>query len=278
MTKARKKILILFLLFIPASTAFAVHFAVLEYEGCYNQKTQAVDIMPIITKGELNENDYKTLFYQTGLGRAAIDPLLSDKKNGCINILRFQSRFLSKIEVKSEFIFPTTKSEYLKSGENLLVSVKDGYILVTKACHTLGWRHGHAAIVTDAASEQTLESILIGSNSEYQTLEKWRHHPTVIILKPKGLTDEQLKAAAEYAKQSLNNIPYDLFAGFAKPKDKKNAAVKGTQCSHLVWKAYERFGINIDSTGGLFVTPRDIALSPELEVVQIIGVNPDDIW
>lgn len=34
----------------------------------------------------------------------------------------------------------------------------------------------------------------------------------------------------------------------------------------------------LDSDAGMIVTPKDIANSPLLEVVQVYGVNPEDIW
>ena len=48
-------------------------------------------------------------------------------------------------------------------------------------------------------------------------------------------------------------------------------SVRGTQCAHLVWLAYAAYGYDIDSNGGLIVTPKDIAESELFEVVQIYG-------
>ena len=48
-------------------------------------------------------------------------------------------------------------------------------------------------------------------------------------------------------------------------------ALSGTHCAHVVWYAYQRIGIDLDSDGGIFVTPYDIQNSPYLEVIQSYG-------
>ena len=48
--------------------------------------------------------------------------------------------------------------------------------------------------------------------------------------------------------------------------------IEGTHCAHLVWYAYNRFGYDVDSDGGVIVTPRDIFESPVWEVVQVYGM------
>ncbi|GAI02664.1 unnamed protein product [marine sediment metagenome] len=39
-------------------------------------------------------------------------------------------------------------------------------------------------------------------------------------------------------------------------------------CSELIWHAYKVSGIDLDSDGGLFVTPDDIANSPHLAKIH----------
>ena len=51
-----------------------------------------------------------------------------------------------------------------------------------------------------------------------------------------------------------------------------------TQCAHLVWYAYRHFGVDLDSNGGLVVTPPEMANSPYVEVVQIYGFDPVKLW
>ena len=75
-----------------------------------------------------------------------------------------------------------------------------------------------------------------------------------------------------------HDIPYDLTAGIFGPKSADKDKKKGTHCSHLIWQAYRYYGYDLDSDGGLIVTPKDIANSPALEVVQVYGVDPRNIW
>lgn len=108
---------------------------------------------------------------------------------------------------------------------------------------------------------------------------------------------------AEYAGENLLGIPYGLLAGVfdgiitkkseviqttEKPEEelslnlkegiekKQNGQVsevtiKTTHCAHLVWYAYKQFGIDLDSDGGLLVTPYDIQKSECLETIQSYG-------
>ncbi len=50
-------------------------------------------------------------------------------------------------------------------------------------------------------------------------------------------------------------------------------SITGTHCAHLVWCAYEHYGYNLDSDGGLIVTPCDIYGSSLLEPVQVYGMD-----
>ncbi len=44
-----------------------------------------------------------------------------------------------------------------------------------------------------------------------------------------------------------------------------------------MWYAYHKFGIDIDSNGGKIVTPYQILNSENLSVVQVFGMDPEDI-
>lgn len=72
---------------------------------------------------------------------------------------------------------------------------------------------------------------------------------------------------ADYARENLTGVPYRLSAGMWD--------APGTQCAHLVWSAYSRFGYDLDSDGGRIVTPKDLYESPLLEIVQIYGMEED---
>ena len=86
------------------------------------------------------------------------------------------------------------------------------------------------------------------------------------MLCKKSFTDDG--EIADYAKDNLVGLEYSLFAGFFGAQEE---VLTQTQCAHLVWYAYNQFGIDIDSTGGETVTPKDILKSDKLEIVQIYG-------
>ena len=90
--------------------------------------------------------------------------------------------------------------------------------------------------------------------------------------------EESLRAqVAEYAKTKMLGVPYLATVGiFSKKFDTKK--LTASHCSHLVWYAYKKFGIDLDSTGGAVVTPQDMANSSRVEVVQIYGFDPQKLW
>lgn len=157
-----------------------------------------------------------------------------------------------------------------------MVPLEKGDILLTPSSHCFGWRQGHAAMVVDTEEELTLESVVLGMNSKTQWLGKWQGFPAVIILRAKDpVLGEQ---AVELAMTYLLDVPYILTIGVFSEKFLDKQSVTGTNCSHLVWQAYQWAGVDIDSNGGIQVLPQDMAHSPYLEVVQIWGVNPEKMW
>lgn len=120
-----------------------------------------------------------------------------------------------------------------------------------------------------------MEAICIGEKVVLQSIDKWRTYPSFIQLRLKDYNSIKTAKIAEYAKKELLGLPYGLFTGIPEKKPDK---LKSTQCSHVVWYPYERFGYDLDSDGSWLVTPKDIANSEHLEIVQVYGVNPEEIW
>lgn len=259
------------------------------------------DISAVLSKKLLTDADYETLFYQTGLGRPAVDELRVRYFDFGERILRFQKNFFNNVGYICEKNSLVSREESLVDEYgNLtdgteLAPVHDGDILITKCSHTYGWRNGHCALVIDAAVGNTLESVVLGTDSTVQDINKWTNYPDFMLLRlknaPPDLPDNVAKAAAKY----LCGVPYRLTAGIFGPKiifsDRTkvlhdagthdiliNGEITGTHCSHLVWQAYMFYGYNVDSDRGLIVTPKDIANSPHLEIVQVYGVDPVNIW
>lgn len=281
--KLKLMIIFISIIFILLSSIYILEI-IIEPQGFVVPSYEKTDIEHLLSKEKLTEEDYKVLFYQTGLGKPAIDELLLNKETGIDEILKFQYNFFAERNVLCEKIALTTSQESFVDNQGTyrygfnLAPYKNGYVLITKATHTLGWRHGHAAIVTDAENETTLEAVLIGQNSQYQNINKWRIYPSFIMLKLKNADEEKLNHIADFAIQNMHNLPYKLTIGLFSKKDPETEEIIGTQCSHLVWHPFNEFGYDIDSDGSWLVTPKDIANSDLFEVVQIYGVDPSEIW
>ncbi len=233
------------------------------------------DISFILDDNALNDEQYKILFFQTGLGKTAVDELI--EKGKASDIFKFQKDFFSPLEVKCVREAITTNMEYGvdSDGDNIanfqLAPYKPGYVFIMESSHSLGFRHGHAGLVTDA--NQVLESPMIGVPSECFSANEWRSHPTFAMLKLKDATDEQLKSIAKNAKKQLVGIPYNILSGTFK---KTHGTIPPTtQCAHLVWYAFHNAGIDVDRNGGNIVTVQDILYSDKFEVVQIYGYDPN---
>jgi uncharacterized protein YycO len=257
--------------------------AIIEPSGYIRPDYAKSDITSILEKNSLSTDDYKELFYQTGLGKTAIDEVLKSK-GGKERILKFQKNFFIDKRTLCEKIGIITSQESIVNNEGKpmygfdIATYKNGYVLITKATHSLGWRHGHAAIVTDAENNETLEAVILGSNSQLQNINKWRIYPSFIMLKLKDASQETLDKIAEFAKSNLYDVPYGLTVGLTERKNPEPKNIRSTQCSHLVWYPFMQFGYDADSDGSWLVTPKDMANSDLFEIVQIYGVDPGNIW
>ncbi|HRC81277.1 MAG TPA: hypothetical protein PLF27_07810 [Sedimentibacter sp.] len=280
----QKKALIALITIIIIFAAIAIAEKLTEPLGYFYPDYPRTDIGPILEKETLSDDDYKELFYQTGLGRSAIDEILKNDPSAREKILKFQDNFFTEHNISSQkFAVIVNHESLVDKDENKiygfdLAPYKNGYVLVTKATHSLGWRHGHAGIITDAGREETLEAVLLGQDSMLQNINKWRCFPSFIMLRLKDAPQEDLDEIAEFAKNNLLNVPYGLTVGLFSRKNPEPGNIKTTQCAHIVWYPFMQFGYDIDSDGSWLVTPKDIANSDLFEIVQIYGVNPDEIW
>lgn len=294
----KRKCLFLFLLFSLFVFAFwlGAWTARAERYAHYTPEYARLDIVPILQKENLKEADYKLLFLQTGITQAGVVELREKGKQSALLLL--QERFFADVELECLRSNLIVQSERLVSAnvqaidaEFSLPTIQNGDILISFSGHVFGWRNGHAAIVVDAEKGLTLEATTLGSVSRFCDIEKWAEYPCFALLRLKGITAEDGAEIAEYAGENLVGISYRLlsFAGDGKVatssgirrkslaeevEESVQEALNGTHCAHLVWTAYAHFGYNLDSDGGLVVTPRDIFDSDLLEVVQIYGLNP----
>ncbi len=256
----------------------------IEKEGHYTPSYAKQDIEKIIGDG-IKEEEYKELFLQTGLGQSSIDSIIENNNNYVEELKKYQNNFFAENIYASNRITIITAEEQSVDAAGKTTNkfdiqgLEDGDILISLSTHSLGWRHGHAAIVTNGEKGTTLESLVLGKDSEYQYYKKWERYPSFIQLRIKEDVLEQVggerlkveKKLINTAESKLYGIPYGLFAGIPV---KYVEDIKKTHCAHLVWYAYRELGIDIDSDKGIFVTPYDMAHSDLLEVVQIYGLNP----
>lgn len=234
-----------------------------------------IDLEPILLKESFTEEDYKTLFYQTGLGKYAIDSI-KDDDDFIQRVEEFQQGFFRKNEIVCKREAITTCMEYNVSENGFytrgftVFDAKPGYVLIMEGSHSFGWRHGHAGLVIDENS--VLEAPIIFEPTSVYGIYTWTYYPNFIMLRLKNTTDSRLKEIAENAKRDLEGVMYSPLAGVFNKKQK--GTPKSVQCAYLVWYAFYNQGIDIDKDGDNIVTVSDIKNSDMFEVVQIYGYDP----
>lgn len=264
-------------------------------------KVEQADISLLVEKDKHSDAELQFLSTQTGLHPQSIqDQLNQGRRQG---LLQIQQQYFAPIWVKALKTTPLTVSEAIVDEQgNIcygmpLVDIRDGDILLTKNSRFWGWRNGHAALVVEAEKGLMLEAVMPGTNSRISPISKWSTYPSFLVLRlkdeyRKGTADKEIdlpKQIADYASKELTDIPYLLVAGIlerslpermttvkaagqnAEQTTIKEKALKGTHCAHLVWYAYKQFGIDLDSDGGLIVTPYDIQNSEYLDIIQTYG-------
>ncbi len=232
-----------------------------------------ISIEEILKKESLADGDYPVLSEQTGLSEEALRFLEEQGRRQEINDL--QELYFTPIRIVCEPNSILSNEEHVANEQGDPVKgmripyVEEGDILITCCSHFLGWRNGHAGIVVDAERRLVLEAQVLGSPSVITSLDRWEEYPSFLVLRLKGADREARAEIAEYALANLIGLPYRLTAGFF---DREGEVPSGTQCAHLVWYAYQRFGYDLDSDGGFLVTPKDIAGSEDLIMIQKFGM------
>ena len=237
-----------------------------------------VDLKPILQQQNFSKEDYNTLYHQTGLAAPMID-MLKEEPDFEDTILRFQKGYLQSPRIVKTAMTPITNLDIAQdeSGKQIpafeMAPYDNGYIFLTKSTYTYNWRHGHAGIVIDKVRGKVLESLEPFTVSMEQNASKWTLYPTFKMMRLKGANQDQLDEIARYAAENMKGIPYNILAM------KTNKPVpSSTHCSHIIWHIFNQFGIDLDSSGGIFVSPGDIGRSPYLETLQIYGFDPDKDW
>ena len=148
-----------------------------------------------------------------------------------------------------------------------LADLQPGDLLVTFSTHTLGWRHGHAALVID--SDTVLEAAMPGTVSGFSSADNWATYASLLHLRVQSVTAQQQAAVVDFAKSHLAGLPYGFFCGLG--REKAPTSPRSVQCAYLPWYAWQAQGIDLDSDGGQLVTVLDLAQNPQLEVIQSWG-------
>lgn len=220
----------------------------------------------------LTEKDYDLIFSQTGLGKPSVDFLIENPEK----IQEYYEYYLADKDYKCVHEGVFACHEYITDTEGSaiqnppFVNLQNGDIIITLSIHSLGWRHGHAAIVVDAENGTTAQAVMIGEKSAFGHIGEWRDFPLVAVLRPKNVNTEIIDEVVTFTKEKLIGIDYSLMSGILSGRD-ENIIPTTTHCAHYVWYAYKCFGIDIDSNGGRVVTPKEILYSDKLEVVQVYG-------
>lgn len=266
---------------------------IVEYDQRFVPAYEKISIREIMDERKGKETELgkdsellQELYLQTGLGRDALDEILSLREEEAIGKLKLhQDYYFNPQNILCRKITPITGEEKNADEEGKLSpgfeiqQMRTGDIFLSFSTHSLGWRHGHSALVTNGQTGRTLEAVVLGRNSEAQQAEKWTEYPTFLQLRLSDKALEKLGISrqeaedrlAEIGEEKLTDVPYGLLTGMF---GKYVPDIQETQCAHLVWFAYYELGLDIDSDGGWLVTPRDIAESPYFEVVQIVGMDP----
>ena len=235
-------------------------------------QTDITDLCQLVEEGEqLSQDQQELLMEQTGLGRPGLEAVLEDR-NG---------EYLLECQ-QAWFALPETEciDNGLTSSEELLVDARQpmpydlqaGDILVNLNSHTVGYRHGHAALVVEGERGVTLEAATMGTDSMVLSVSHWRDYPAFVQLRLKSDrydTQEVGQEAADAALEYLKGIPYYLFCGFSLPSLPVDPP-QAVQCASLVWYAYALAGVDLH-LNGIMASPTTLLNSPELEVVQAFG-------
>ena len=235
-------------------------------------------------RGEWTDEDYKALTMQTGiLSREALDELPVEW------LELYQNAFFFEGTVRHDAIIPGFSFQDLLFDPATdevfyatVVHLYPGDVVVTSSTHTLGYRHGHSALIL--SNDRMLQSISAGAKSRASYLNEieeglfWYLRCTnFMVLRLKDASAETRKEIADLADEQLQGIPYSLTVGIFSKKN-QGASPGQTHCAHLVWQAFKNCGYDVDADGGPVVTPRDIARSEHFEVVQVYGFDPEKLW
>ena len=239
-----------------------------------------LDLAPVLAQETLTAEDYETLYAQTGLGKVAIDDLRERGEDGARQIIDTQAAFFAPPNEGSCSLLGITTREHRFLDEDgyilyaaPLAPLKEGDIILSFSTHTAGWTHGHAGLVVDPERGVTLESVVLGSNSGLMDINHWRSYTTMMVIRPRT-DDSTRRQVVELAREHLVDIPYSLVSGVFGDKFQPLDGPHSAHCGYLPWYAWMAAGIDLDGDGGRVAAPLDLAMSDQVEIVQLYGIDP----
>ncbi len=222
----------------------------------------------------LSDDDYAEIFVQSGLGRPAVDKLLASGEIDKINEYRDYYLTDKDYYCYRKGVFACHETITDSQGEKIrnpyFADLQNGDIIITLSIHSLGWRHGHATIVTDAESGIGVQAVMVGEKSNNTFMASWTKYPLVAVLRPKNTDESVRNKAGQFAQENLRGLYYSLFGGIFTGRNPDKVPIT-TQCAHLVWYAYMACGVDIAPESGRIITPKDFLKSENLEIVQVYG-------
>ena len=226
------------------------------------------DISYLLDGRELTDGDYELIYRQTGLTRIGVDDLIAAGKIS--QILKIQNDFFASDELEITNFGLFINSFDRARGHYAYPELKNGDIVCSYSTYLSWFEVGHAAIVIDAERGLLAEITGYGTDVSIVPASKVFTNSTHVVLRPR-CDEGVISSAVQYVEDNMLGMEYDIFVGIFSAKAKKN--LKRTHCSHMVWYAYDKMGIDLDSNGGGVVTPRDIVMSEHLEVVAVRGID-----
>ncbi len=271
-------ILISLLLVISVSAASVLYIGYATYDYSMwrpspDSRLDSSELISMLSKGEaITDAEYDIIYRQTGLTRIGIDRVI---ESGSIHdILMYQDSYFGEYETEYENFALLAGAVFTDKCADM-VPLKNGDVIVTSSTHFSYTDIGHSALVVDESLSLVLESATIGVGSQCYDSIELEMRPDFIVLRPK-LDQDTIDSIVKYANENLIDIPYNPVVGALSPKYPDE--IQATQCAHIIWYAFMKHGIDIDSNGGSVVLPRDIANSEYFEVVQVFGFDPDKLW
>ncbi len=229
-----------------------------------------VDISGIVNKDVLTSEDYEILYNQTGLTKIGIDRLHNVHNE---YILEIQDEYFKDYSINHNYM---SLLECSCRHDNVTkhVTLEKGDILISDAAHISFFHFGHIEIYI--GDNKTISLNGYGDVCRLDNPSEFFTRGNYLILRPEGLSINEIDNIIDYAVNNLIGVKYRISSGIFTPKYPMD--IKYSQCAHIIWYMFNKFGIDLDSNGGLIVTPKDISKSEKLELVEVYGFNPVNLW